>query len=60
MPGYRCYFFGTDGHIWKRVEYEAESDEFAILEARARYAESRFNAGFEVWLVQRLVCRVNP
>ena len=60
MTGYRYYFFGKDGHIWQRVEYEAESDELAVTEARERYAESSFIAGFEVWQVMRLVCRESP
>lgn len=60
MEGYRCYFFGTNGHIQQRVDYEAESDELAIIEARAQYAESEFKAGFEVWQLKRLVRRENP
>lgn len=59
MAAYRCYFFGTNGGMQQRVEYEAESDEFAIIEARALYAESRFKAGFEVWQELRVVCCEN-
>ena len=59
MAGYRFYFLGTDGHIWQRIEYEAANDDLAIREARSRYDESSFNAGFEVWEVDRLVCCEN-
>ena len=55
MEGYRCYFFGTNGHIQQRVEYAVESDELAIIEARARYAESVHGSGFELWQQARLV-----
>jgi hypothetical protein len=47
----------TVGHIVERAEYEAEDDELAILEARAKYAESKWNAGFEIWDRARLVYR---
>jgi len=57
---YRCYFYGRDGHIKERLEYEATTDELAVVEARALYAESRFGAGFEVWQLARLVHRANP
>ena len=55
--GYRCYFIGTNGHIVDRAEYEAADDDHAVIEARAKYAESRWNAGFEVWDQARLVHR---
>lgn len=55
MPGYRCYFFGADNRILKRVEYEADTDEIAIIEGRARYAEGEFGNGFEVWERSRLL-----
>ena len=59
LKGYRCYFIGTNGHIVERAEYEAEDDQLAILEARAKYAESEWNAGFEVWDLARLVYRAD-
>lgn len=55
MAGYRCYFFARDGHIQNRIEYEADTDEVAISEARAHYAGSEFRDGFEVWEQARLV-----
>jgi hypothetical protein len=60
LTGYRCYFIGPDGHIVDRVDYKAENDDHAVIEARARYAESRWNAGFEVWDLARLVYRAKP
>ena len=55
MPGYRCFFYGPDGHIAARDEYLADGDELAIIEGRARYAESEFRDGFEVWELGRLI-----
>lgn len=57
LKGYRCYFIGPNGHIAQRVEYEAQGDDQAILEARTKYAESGWHAGFEVWDQARLVYR---
>ena len=37
MPGYRCFLFGVDGHIIRRIEYQADTDALAIIEGRGRY-----------------------
>ena len=55
MPGYRCLFFTADNHITEPVEFEADTDRLAIIEGRARYAESENRDGFEVWQLSRLV-----
>jgi hypothetical protein len=55
MAGYRCYYFGRDNHIANRMDFDAESDELAIIEARAHYAESEHRRGFEVWQQEHLV-----
>jgi hypothetical protein len=58
--GYRVYFIGRDGHFADRVGYQAEDDDCAILEARARYAVSEWKAGFEIWDYGRFVYRTVP
>ena len=60
LRGYRCFFMGHKGHIAARVEYEAGDDDSAILEAHALYAESKWQAGFEIWELARLVYRMSP
>ena len=55
MPEYRSFFFDADNHIKKRVDFVADSDGSAIIEARAFYAESEYRDGFEIWERSRLV-----
>lgn len=60
LQGYRCYFIGRDGHFAERVGYQAEDDDRAILEARAKYAVSEWKTGFEVWNYGRFIYRTGP
>lgn len=58
MPGYRCFLFGDDNHIIRRIEYDAETDALAIVEGRARYAAHAMvlaKFGFEIWQERRFV-----
>jgi len=55
VPSYRCYFYGRDNHIIGREEYNAATDEQAIVDARAWYAERKSKDGFEVWERDRFV-----
>ena len=55
MAGYRSYFFKIDNRISERFDFLAETDELAIIEARATYAESLHGSGFELWQQARLV-----
>jgi hypothetical protein len=58
MPGYRCFFFGADNHILRRVEYYVDTDDLAIAEGRHRYAAQAVvfgKFGFEVWQEARFV-----
>ena len=58
MPGYRCFLFGDDNHIIRRIEYGAETDALAIAEGRSRYAAHALvlaKFGFEIWQERRFV-----
>ena len=55
MPGFRCYFYGSDNHIIAREEYTAATDEQAIVEARAWYAERKSKDRLEIWEGARFV-----
>lgn len=55
MPDYRYFAFGADNHIKRRVDIVADTDELAIIEARALYVESQYRGGFEVWDRSRAV-----
>ena len=58
MPEYRCFFFGADNHILRRVEYRADTDDMAIVEGRRHYGAHGVvfgKFGFEVWQEGRFV-----
>ncbi|HXR85876.1 MAG TPA: hypothetical protein VN728_02850 [Stellaceae bacterium] len=49
MHGYRCLFLRPDGCEAAREEFEAESDNDAVIVARALYAERVARDGLELW-----------
>jgi hypothetical protein len=49
MQQYYCYFYDRNGHFTSRFDFNAISDDDAIIEARAKYAESKSRNGFELW-----------
>jgi hypothetical protein len=53
VPAYRLYRLDGSGKIDSAEWIEADADEAAIGEARARFSDG----GFEVWRAQRLVHR---
>ena len=55
MQEYYCYFYGSNGHFMSRIDFKAISDEDAIIEARARYAELPHRYGFELWRGPNLI-----
>ena len=56
MPEYRLYFLNPDGHIIRRVEFEAPNDEQALAHAK-RFADGK---ALEVWQRARKVGRLEP
>lgn len=59
MHGYRCLFLQQDGCIGAREEFEAETDNDAVIVARALYAERAARDGIELWEDQRRVLYEN-
>ena len=55
MAGYRVYFLDVQGRITAREEFQAETDEYALVEARALYAERARQLGFELWRTDKIV-----
>lgn len=55
MASYRCYFRSLTGRFGSRHDFEAESDEEAIIIARRLYADEEVKSGFELWDGARLV-----
>jgi hypothetical protein len=49
MAGYHCYFLDVDGHIEARDDFDADTDEDAIILALARYAKRPAWNGLELW-----------
>jgi hypothetical protein len=49
MHGYRCLFLQPDGCVAAREEFEAETDNDAVIVARALYAERAARDGLELW-----------
>ena len=49
MQEYHCYFYGPNGRFTSRIDFRAISDDDAIIEARAKYAEMKSRDGFELW-----------
>ena len=55
MALYRCYIRASSGHFGSRHDFHADSDDEAIVRARALYAEEEVKAGFELWNGAQLV-----
>ena len=55
MASYRCYFRGLTGRFGSRHDFDAETDDEAIAEARRLYAGEEVKAGFELWNGAQLV-----
>ncbi|HEY3919600.1 MAG TPA: hypothetical protein VGL83_17560 [Stellaceae bacterium] len=55
MAVYTCYFLGPDKRVVMRQDFEAESDEDALIDTRALYAERATRDGFELWNRERCV-----
>jgi hypothetical protein len=55
MHGYRCLFLQSDGCIAAREEFDAETDNDAVIVARALYAERAERDGLELWNKERRV-----
>ncbi|HEX3972955.1 MAG TPA: hypothetical protein VHX19_16625 [Stellaceae bacterium] len=49
MHGYSCLFLQPDGGVAAREEFEAETDNDAVVVARALYAERAARDGLELW-----------
>jgi len=49
MQQYYCYFYDRNGRFTSRFDFKAISDDSAIIEARAKYAELKSRNGFELW-----------
>lgn len=49
MTTYRCDFLGPDGRLAAQRTFEADSDDDAIIVARALYAERASRDGIELW-----------
>ena len=49
MHEYRCLFLQADGCVAAREEFEAETDNDALIVARALYAERAARDGLELW-----------
>jgi hypothetical protein len=56
MATYRVAFVGDNGHVFDVVQFEHDTDETAIEEAR-RLDVPSLGAGFEVWHADRLIHR---
>jgi hypothetical protein len=49
MHGYNCRFLLPDGCIAASERFEAETDQDAVIVARALYAERAARDGLELW-----------
>jgi hypothetical protein len=49
MHEYSCLFFQPDGGVAAKEEFEAETDNDAVIVARALYAERPARDGLELW-----------
>jgi len=55
MHGYRCLFLEPNGRVAAKEEFEAETDNDAVIVARALYAERAARDGLELWEDKRRV-----
>jgi hypothetical protein len=55
MNGYRCFFFQSDGCVAAKEKFEAETDNDAVIVARALCAERAARDGLELWEAKRRV-----
>jgi hypothetical protein len=57
MLGYSCFFLQPDGCVAAREEFEAETDNDAVIVAQALYAERAARDGLELWAdTRRVLC----
>jgi hypothetical protein len=57
MHGYSCLFLRPDGCVAAKEEFEAETDNDAVILARALYAERAARDGLELWEdTRRVLC----